>query len=193
MATGMAADVNHRWIRSTTHKILVVTVLLLVVVITFIRNNSDLSTGEYFSATYAAKGNGAQDSTNHSSSSSRPPESTVVLILQRLLRDKYPECQLSPSPSTSSSTSTSSSFPSINLSTMGFYQNASDPVPPYDHLSCFLMKARYNCAYRPNAPFDMAHKYELVLRLPNQTRPCHLKALIAETLHEWNTALMEET
>ena len=167
-----------------TAKIGIVTGLVLVVIITFTLTNSDLSTGHYFDSTVVVKGNihALQGTTNHSSSSSsHNADSTPSLILQRLLRDKYPECQVHSSPL----------MEPIRWKTMGFYENSSNPVPPYDHVSCFLMKARYNCAYRPDAPFDMAYKHELVFRFPDTTKNCYLKQLIADTLEEWNTVLKD--
>jgi len=119
-------------------------------------------------------------------------------IFHQLLRDKYPECRVLSHHNTKT----------IDLDTMGRYvqvisNNATNP--PYDHISCFLMKARYNCAYRPNAPFRMAHHYELVLQLSlpssNDTstttttaattatvrdKECRIKALIGDTLQEWS-------
>jgi hypothetical protein len=39
----------------------------------------------------------------------------------------------------------------------------------YDHVSCFVMKARYNCAYRPDHNFTVASDYELVWNSAKET------------------------
>lgn len=79
----------------------------------------------------------------------------------------------------------------IQLSSMGFYrkiQNQSEP-PRYDHVSCFVMKARYNCAYRPDYPLEKPHHYELALRFHDSNnsdgenlRDCSLRTVIDRAL-----------
>ncbi len=69
----------------------------------------------------------------------------------------------------------------IDLKASGSYQPVlSGTQPRYDHFSCYLMKARYNCAHPPDYDKPEASDYELVLYLgyDNNTKPCRLRSLV---------------
>lgn len=168
------------------HKLTAIIILsLLVAILTFSSANTSLS-----SFAPSVLGGATADAQERLAS----PSSALLdmadprNILKRLIQEKYPECQLN-----------TTTTKTISLSQMGSYVPAVDRTPLYNHM-CFIMKARYNCAYRPDAPFRMAYHYELVLQLhPNDNtttsnnntmnkESCRIKALIRDTLQEWNTA-----
>ncbi|GAX11667.1 hypothetical protein FisN_7Lh033 [Fistulifera solaris] len=69
----------------------------------------------------------------------------------------------------------------INLKNMGSYLPVLPSVQPrYDHYSCYVMKARYNCAHPPDYDKPEASDYELVLNLghDNNSKPCRLRSLV---------------
>ncbi len=69
----------------------------------------------------------------------------------------------------------------IDLRTAGKYEAVlPNTQPRYDHFSCYLMKARYNCAHPPDYDKPEASDYELVLYLgyDNNTKPCRLRSLV---------------
>ncbi|GAX11669.1 hypothetical protein FisN_7Lh035 [Fistulifera solaris] len=68
----------------------------------------------------------------------------------------------------------------IDLKASGSYQPVLPGTQPrYDHFSCYLMKARYNCAHPPDYDKPEASDYELVLYLgyENNTKPCRLRSV----------------
>lgn len=69
----------------------------------------------------------------------------------------------------------------IDLKTTGSYTPVLPGTQPrYNHDSCFVMKARYNCAHPPNYTEPEAFNYELVLNLgyANHTIPCRVRSLV---------------
>jgi hypothetical protein len=69
----------------------------------------------------------------------------------------------------------------IDLKKMGSYLPVLPGVQPrYNHYSCFVMKARYNCAHPPDYDKPEASDYELVFNLghDNNTKPCRLRSLV---------------
>ncbi|GAX20723.1 hypothetical protein FisN_7Hh033 [Fistulifera solaris] len=69
----------------------------------------------------------------------------------------------------------------IDLKNMGSYLPVLPGVQPrYNHYSCFVMKARYNCAHPPDYDKPEASDYELVFNLghDNNTKPCRLRSLV---------------
>ncbi len=163
-------------VRSIPHSICVVVILVFLFVATFISTTSELSS--YSDVAWKREIGSSQTETKDKTLIATQSQiSNPTMILKRLLEENYPECRLP------------TNYTSIHLATMGAYVNVLDSHPPYDHISCFVMKARYNCAYRPDAPFDMAHNYELVLRFPTNIKDCRLKDLIGDTFKEWNLSL----
>lgn len=161
----MATNEEYKCSTPNQHGIWIVLALAVLLMATFVPTTSKLS--NYSAIVWKDDVEQLQGLAK----STAPILSDPSIILKGLIQSNYPECQLSTT--------------SINLATMGMYVKATDTHLLYDHVSCFVMKARYNCAYRPDAPFDMAHKYELVLRFPNHTKDCRLKALIMDTLNQW--------
>ena len=93
-------------------------------------------------------------------------------ISDSFLQQRFPEC-------------TADSNASFNVSS-GMYVVSSKTtrLPRYDHQTCFLMKARYNCAYRPdNINVTLASDYQYVWkqqqRHSSQTA-CNLRNVIQE-------------
>jgi hypothetical protein len=90
------------------------------------------------------------------------PQSSLDFI-----RQHFPECV--------------SEAGTIDLKTMGSYLPVLPSIQPrYDHYSCYVMKARYNCAHPPDYDKPEASDYELVLYLgyDNNTKPCRLRSLV---------------
>lgn len=111
-------------------------------------------------------------------------------ILKELLQNQHSMCRMEEGTS-------------FDLKKTGHYVNSTEARLLYNHTSCWIMKARYNCAYRPQAPFRMAHHYELVLQLQpftlNNTRKgddparpyCRLRSLIDDVLKEWKLEMTQ--
>jgi hypothetical protein len=67
----------------------------------------------------------------------------------------------------------------ISLEASGQYISSDNP-PRYDHASCFVMKARYNCAsaYNATSTEEVATDYKLVWNYANHTKDCDVRRVV---------------
>jgi hypothetical protein len=64
-----------------------------------------------------------------------------------------------------------------DMTSHGKYVSSSH-MPRYDHVSCFLMKARYNCEYPPGYDQPAAADYKFVRRHPKASRDCDFRDIV---------------
>ena len=87
-----------------------------------------------------------QNNHNHTAAKARNQTSQILLTIPQA-HIKYPYCFSHELLDVDPSTTTTGRW-YINLRATGAYVRSTAP-PRYDHISCFVMKARYNCAVPP--------------------------------------------